>query len=56
MSTSRGFSKIRISFDIYYIGLWNHAEAITVYANSLLVHNETPNNSLLEDYPMRYCI
>ncbi|CAD8045498.1 unnamed protein product [Paramecium primaurelia] len=56
MSASRGFSKIRISFDIYYLGQWNLAEAITVYANSLLVHYETPKTSELQDYPMRYCI
>mgnify|MGYP001807875090 CR=1 FL=1 len=45
MSTSRGFCKIRISFDIYYLGVWNFEEAITVYANSLLVHYEKPNTS-----------
>ncbi|CAK71424.1 unnamed protein product (macronuclear) [Paramecium tetraurelia] len=56
MSPIRGFSKIRISFDIYYFGLWNSVEALTVYANSLLVHYETPNNSQLEDYPMRFCM
>ncbi|CAD8065678.1 unnamed protein product [Paramecium sonneborni] len=55
MSTSRGFSKIRMSFDIYYLGLWNPVEAITVYANSLLIHNEIPNTSYLEDYSIRFC-
>ncbi|CAK66884.1 unnamed protein product (macronuclear) [Paramecium tetraurelia] len=56
MSATRGFSKIRISFDIYYLGQWNIAEAITVYANSLLVHYETPKTYILEDFPMRYCV
>ncbi|CAD8071405.1 unnamed protein product [Paramecium sonneborni] len=55
MNTNRGFSKIRISFDIYYLGIWNPTEVITVYANSLLVHYETPNTSQQEDFSMRFC-
>ncbi|CAD8151416.1 unnamed protein product [Paramecium pentaurelia] len=56
MPTSRAFSKIRISFDIYYINIWNAAESITVYANSLLVHYEKPLPFEIKDYPLRFCV
>ncbi|CAD8069547.1 unnamed protein product [Paramecium sonneborni] len=56
MPTSRAFSKIRISFDIYYINLWSAAESLTVYANSLLVHYEKPLIYDNQDYPLRFCI
>ncbi|CAD8062024.1 unnamed protein product [Paramecium sonneborni] len=56
MTTSRTFSKIRISFDIYYINFWSVAESLAVYANNLLVHYEKPQISQLQDYPLRFCV
>ncbi|CAD8148104.1 unnamed protein product [Paramecium pentaurelia] len=56
MPTSRAFSKIRISFDIYYINIWSVAESITVYANSLLVQYQKPPSILNIDYPLRFCV
>lgn len=51
----RAFSKIRLSFDIYYLNLWNRAETISVYANSLLVYFEKPELDTSLDFPTRYC-
>ncbi|CAD8148089.1 unnamed protein product [Paramecium octaurelia] len=56
MPTSRAFSKIRISFDLYYINIWSAAESITVYANSLLVHYDKPMTLGNLDYPLRFCV
>lgn len=56
MPSNRAFSKIRISFDLYFLNLWSAAESLSVYANSLLVFNEVPQLQTNIDYPMRFCI
>ncbi len=55
MPTMRTFSKIRISFDLYYLNLWSSAESLSVYANSLLVFNESPQLQTSIDFPLRFC-
>ncbi|CAD8146759.1 unnamed protein product [Paramecium octaurelia] len=56
MPTTRAFSKIKISFDIYYLNIWSVAESITVYANSLLVYYGKPSPLGNQDYPIRFCV